>query len=103
MKLRAVAPFLFTGLVAIAPMACVATASGDLVVDEEPPAPRVETVEVRPGYVHIEGHWYRRGGRWEWQEGRYERERTGHHWVAGHWDRRGKGHVWVEGRWEAHH
>jgi hypothetical protein len=84
-----------------APLAgCLATGevSGEI-VEEEPPPPRQEVIEVRPGFVHIEGHWYRRGGKWEWQEGRYERERHGEHWIAGHWDRRGKGHVWVEGHW----
>jgi len=79
--------------------ACVATGSGELVVEEDPPPPREEVIVTRPGYIHIEGHWYRRGGRWEWKEGYYERERAGQHWVAGHWDRRGRQRVWVEGRW----
>jgi len=80
---------------------CVASGeiSGE-VVEEEPPAPREEVVEVRPGFLFIKGHWARAGGRWEWRAGYWERERAGQHWVAGHWDHRGHGHVWVEGRWE---
>src|SRR5262245_47875344 len=100
MKLQRTIAIVFAGALAASTGACVATVSGELVSEEEPPAPRVETVEVRPGYVHIDGHWYRRNGRWEWQEGRYERERHGEHWVAGRWERRGKNHVWVDGHWE---
>lgn len=100
MKLQRTIAIVFAGALAGATGGCTATVSGELISEEEPPAPRVETVEVRAGYVHVDGHWYRRGGRWEWQEGRYERERHGEHWVAGRWDRRGKNHVWVEGHWE---
>ena len=50
-------------------------------VDEEPPPPRAVVVESRPGFVYTEGHWYRRGGRWEWADGDDERERVGNVWV----------------------
>src|SRR5271169_5602821 len=68
-------------------------------VDEEPPPPRAEVVEVRPGFVFVQGNWFRANGRWEWRGGRWERERVGYVWEGGHWDRRGNRHVWVEGRW----
>ncbi len=68
-------------------------------VDEEPPPPRTETVEFRPGFVRIEGRWVRNGGRWVWRDGYYERERVGYAWDQGRWERRGNRHVWVEGHW----
>ena len=89
---------------------CVVEARGRVVapapvavveVDEEPPPPRVVVTEVRPGFLFIQGRWYRRGGRWEWSEGHWERERPGQVWVAGRWERRGNKHVWVEGSWRA--
>ena len=71
-------------------------------VDEEPPPPRVVTFETRPGFVWIEGRWYRQGGRWEWRDGYYERERANTVFIQGHWENNGRRHRWVEGRWEAH-
>ena len=70
-------------------------------VEEEPPPPRTTVVEVRPGFVFIQGRWERRGGQWVWRDGYWERERVGHVWVEGRWERRGRRHVWVEGRWQA--
>jgi hypothetical protein len=70
-------------------------------VEEEPPPPRTVVVETRPGFIWIEGRWNRRGGRWDWADGHYERERAGNVWVQGRWERRGNRHVWVEGRWQA--
>lgn len=72
-------------------------------VEEEPPPPRVVVVETRPGFVWIEGRWIRRGGRWDWHDGHYERVRANQVWVQGRWERRGNRHVWVEGRWERGH
>ncbi|HWU88953.1 MAG TPA: hypothetical protein VN253_16920 [Kofleriaceae bacterium] len=71
-------------------------------VEEEPPPPRVVVVETRPGFLWIEGRWIRRGNRWDWRDGHYERVRANQVWVQGRWERRGNRHVWVEGRWEAH-
>jgi WXXGXW repeat (2 copies) len=90
--------FLATASLLAAPLSTGCTAHGELVVDE-PPAPREEVVEARPGFVFIHGNWQRRGGQWEWRAGRYERERPGHAWVEGRWEPRGNGRVWVEGRW----
>lgn len=70
-------------------------------VEEEPPPARHVVVETRPGYIYIEGRWIRRGGRWEWHEGHWERQRTGYVWVPGRWERRGRRHVWIEGEWRA--
>jgi hypothetical protein len=70
-------------------------------VEEEPPPPRRVVVETRPGYVFVEGHWTRNGGRWVWADGYWERQRSGYIWVPGRWDRRGRRHVWIEGSWRA--
>src|SRR4051812_38313849 len=70
-------------------------------VEEHPPQHRVVIMETRPGFIFVQGRWYRRGGRWEWGEGHWERERAGQVWVAGRWERRGNRHVWVEGSWRA--
>jgi len=68
-------------------------------VEEEPPPPRTVVVDMRPGFIWIEGRWVRNGGRWVWHDGYYERERSGMVWEQGRWERRGRGHVWVDGRW----
>lgn len=68
-------------------------------IDEAPPTPQYEAVVVRPGFVWINGHWFRRGGRWEWRAGYYEPERVGYLWAPGRWEVRGRRHVWVEGGW----
>ncbi|MEO8843434.1 MAG: hypothetical protein ABI591_02380 [Kofleriaceae bacterium] len=85
---------------------CVATVHGHVdapvavvEVQDDPPPPRNEVIEVRPGFVHIEGRWVNSGGRWDWRAGYYERERVGYSWEAGRWETRGRNHVWVEGRW----
>jgi hypothetical protein len=86
---------------------CMVRARGDLrfrpvgivIVNEEPPPPRVTVVETRPGFIWVEGRWERHGNRWDWREGRWQGERRDHRWEQGRWERRGNGHVWVEGRW----
>jgi hypothetical protein len=69
------------------------------VVDEAPPPPREERIEMRPGYVWIRGRWESRGGEWRWRAGHWQRERADHVWEAGHWERRGGRYHWIEGRW----
>jgi hypothetical protein len=70
-------------------------------VDSEPPPPQYEEVQVRPGFVYMQGRWNWEGGRWVWMSGRYERERAGQMWAPGRWEARGGRHVWVEGEWRA--
>jgi hypothetical protein len=83
------------GLYAPAPVAVVE-------VDEEPPPPRVYVTETRPGFIYIQGRWIRSGGRWEWNNGYWERERSGYIYNPGRWEQRGRRHVWVDGGWRAH-
>ena len=61
-------------------------------MNEEPPAPRTETVKERPGYVYAHGNWQRVGDKWSWRAGHYEKPSapaiTG---PDGRWEQRGKG------------
>jgi hypothetical protein len=97
----------FALLVAMAGTGCVVRAhaytpapTGEVYVDEEPPAPRVWITETRPGYVYMQGRWDRRGNQWAWSDGHWERERAGQSWSEGRWETRGNRHVYVQGRWE---
>jgi hypothetical protein len=85
---------------------CVASgryhASG-VVVASEPPPPRYEAADPRPGYVWIDGHWdwdpsY---GEWVWYEGYYEPERVGYVYVRGNWVNRGDHYVYERPRWQS--
>jgi hypothetical protein len=109
MKLKnALGSFALAALVAAGASGCVVRAHGRIgvpvgvvMVEEEPPPPRVVRVDVRPGFIYIQGRWVRNGGRWVWRDGRYERQRANQQWEQGRWERRGRNHVWVEGRWRA--
>ena len=74
---------------------------GSAVVYQEPPAPQIETVSARPGFVWVRGRWDWRGGQWQWIGGHWERERAGYAWAEGRWERRGNGWYWVEGTWSS--
>ena len=103
---KTVGSLVFAALVALPSVGCVVRAHGYVrpvavvEVEEEPPPPRHVVVEARPGFVFIEGRHVYRNGHYEWENGRWERERRGHRWIQGRWERRGRHHVWVEGRWE---
>ena len=89
----------------IAAPACTMRGSGYVgvqttpVVYQEPPAPQVETVSARPGYVWIRGRWDWQNGQWMWIGGHWERERAGYAFSDGRWERRGNSWHWVEGNW----
>jgi hypothetical protein len=91
--------FLASGCVVRTRAKVTATAEPIYVVDEAPPPPREERVEVRTGYVFVRGYWVNRGGQWEWRAGHWERARAGYEWQPAHWERRGHRYHWVEGRW----
>lgn len=84
--------------------ACVVETRGAVVVDSPPPRPRRHVVMAsRPGFVWVEGYWANLGGKWVWQDGHWERERSGYVYVQGRWvNRAGRWH-WVEPRWERGH
>jgi hypothetical protein len=105
---NALGTFLLTTVLAGTAGACLVEARGHVAapvavveVEEEPPPPRRVEVEARPGFLFIEGHWYRSGSRWVWQDGHWERTRRDRVWVQGRWERRGRRHVWIEGEWRA--
>ena len=85
---------------------CVASgryhASGVLVASEPPP-PRSEAYDPRPGYVWVDGRWdwdpsY---GEWVWYDGYYEPERVGYVYVRGNWEHRGDRYVYERPRWQS--
>jgi hypothetical protein len=69
----------------------------DVVVEQAPPAPYVETVPVMPfaGALWIGGYWGWDGGRHHWVPGRWEHARPGYGW---------RPHAWVNvnGHWHLH-
>jgi hypothetical protein len=83
--------------------ACVVTTRTAVVVDTPPPPPRRAHVEVRPGFVWVEGTWAYRGDQWVWSDGYWERERPGQVYVQGRWTKRAGRWHWVEPRWDRGH
>jgi hypothetical protein len=86
-----------------APPRAAAGAAVEVMADEEPPAPIVETIPVAPApdFFWVGGHWHWNGG-WVWVRGRFVRHphfHPGGHWEPGHWDRRGAHWVWHDGHW----
>lgn len=69
------------------------------VVYQDPPPPRTETFESRPGFVFVKGRWSWQNGQWMWVAGHWERERAGYAWSDGRWERRGNRWEWIEGTW----
>lgn len=74
----------------------------EVLVNEAPPAVRVETQTVSPGtgYVWTPGYWRWSGRDYVWISGSWVRPpRASVVWVAGHWAHRPRGWVWVPGHW----
>jgi hypothetical protein len=74
-----------------------------VIVEEEPPAPRVEVRGHAPSHEHawIEGHYVRTNGHWDWRAGHWERPpRRNAVWVPGHWNRKDRHYVWIDGHWK---
>ncbi|MBS0569582.1 MAG: YXWGXW repeat-containing protein [Proteobacteria bacterium] len=64
-----------------------------------PPAPIVERVGVRPGYVWIPGY-YRWGGvRYAWVGGYWVHARPGYRWYPSRWETCGRHWCYRGGRW----
>ena len=75
-------------------------ATGEVLVTQAPPAPRVEvqTVAPGPGYVWTPGYWRWTGTDYVWVSGNWVvRPRSGAVYVRGHWERRPGGWVWIPG------
>jgi len=70
---------------ALASFTMPAFASASIYINTEPPAPRVEHLEARPGYVVVPGYWDYQHGKHHWVEGRYVAEKKGYHYEGGRW------------------
>lgn len=89
-----------TSATIVAPVA-VAPAAPDLViVQTEPPAPRVESMpEARDGYVWAPGYWSWDGSNYVWVGGRYVPALAGYAYVAPHWEAVNGGWVLRSEQW----
>src|SRR6266404_4386601 len=68
---------------------------------QPPPAPVVETVAPRPGFVWVPGHHAWRQRRYAWTPGFWVRERPGHRFHPGRWEWEGDRYAWIDGEWLA--
>ena len=84
---------------------CVATGRyhAGVAVASEPPPPRYETYDPRPGYVWVDGRWDWDSGadEWVWYDGYYEPERTGYVYVRGNWVNHGDRYIYERPRWQS--
>ena len=77
-------------------------ATGEVLVTQAPPAPRVEvqTVAPGPGYVWTPGYWRWTGTDYVWTSGVWVvRPRASAVYVRGHWEHHAGGWVWIPGHW----
>ncbi len=73
-----------------------------VVVEQAPPAPRLEVVPLSPGprYVWVPGYWSYRYGHWYWVGGTWVmRPHATAVWVGGYWARHGRSYIWISGHW----
>src|SRR5579871_2326754 len=64
-----------------------------------PPAPPVERVQRRRGFVWVQGDYELRDGAYFWVRGHLERAPEGRSWHAGRWEWQGDRYVWMRGQW----
>ncbi len=64
-----------------------------------PPAPIVERVAVRPGYVWIPGYWRWGGVRYVWVGGNWSHARIGYHYAPARWIGCGRHWCYHRGYW----
>jgi hypothetical protein len=101
-KIRSV---LATSAMALGFLGVAATANADRAVEFEirtaPPPDRVEVVPApRPGYIYERGHYTVEGDRYVWVEGRFIREREGHHYEPYVLERQGERWHYRSGHWD---
>ncbi|HEY4988296.1 MAG TPA: hypothetical protein VII09_00740 [Opitutaceae bacterium] len=80
----------------------VVGAPGEVIVDQEQPAPVVETVGIAPGpgFFWIGGYYHWSGARWVWYRGHYERPpHAGAAWIRPRYEYRGGHRVYIRGYW----
>lgn len=89
-----------TATVVASPAMAPANAPGLVVVQVEPPAPRVEAAPApREGYVWAPGYWSWDGSNYVWVEGRYVPALAGYTYVAPHWEAVNGGWVLIGEQW----
>jgi hypothetical protein len=78
-----------------------ASAEEEIIVDVQPPAPRVEVIPVAPSAHHfwIHGYYGWVGGRHVWVPGRYEVMRPGWSWSEARWGLVGRRWHFYPGHW----
>ena len=74
------------------------------VVVVKPNRPKVilqRPIKTRRNYIWAEGHWQWSNfyGDYIWIQGKWIRQRRGHHWNPGFWEVSLGGFVWIEGYW----
>jgi hypothetical protein len=75
---------------------------GEVIVDQDPPAPVYETVGIAPGpgFFWIGGYYHWSGARWVWYRGHYERPpHPGAAWIRARYEFRGGRRVYIRGYW----
>jgi hypothetical protein len=80
----------------------LAVQAADIYVDVAPPAPMVENSTVREGYVFTPGYWQwnEPSHKHVWVKGDYVPARKGEHWVAHEWREQNGRYQFNEGHWE---
>jgi hypothetical protein len=103
MKIRSIVAALV--MAAAGTLGLATTAYADKIVTFEigvaPPAERVEVVPApRPGYIYERGHYVIESDKYVWHEGRFIREREGHHWQPYVLERHGERWHYRSGHWD---
>ncbi len=104
MVVRKIAMALALGVAGIGAMTVTQPASAGVVVGVGlpvygPPAPIVERVGVRPGYVWTPGYWRWDGYRYGWRGGYWGPVRVGYHYAPGYWGGCGAHYCYHGGYW----
>lgn len=90
-----------TATIVGAPVVSAPATPGLVVVQVEPPAPRIETAPAaREGYVWAPGYWSWDGSNYVWVEGRYVPALAGYTYVAPHWEAVNGGWVLIGEQWQ---
>ena len=93
--------FMAAGLAVAAAATQIGCTPAKVSLRAEPPAPRYEVVDHRPGHVWARGHWMRTDDGWAWRSGYFVPVRPGYVFQQGHWARHDGHYYWVPGTWRA--
>jgi len=76
---------LLAGVIAAAFLGFSGSSLADIYIGVDPPAPRHEHFEARPGYIVVPGVWRWHNGRHQWVAGHYVAERQGYRYESDRW------------------